>query len=128
MAQSLFDKLIQKIHCRSIIVLTAFILIISGIYLCTKNISQGGSINLKTTILEGNIETGSLGLLVIFLGAFIIIIISFTLSPGAKREEIELTKGKNKIIGKNLSYRKIKDILKFFQEGSEPTNKLEEKK
>ena len=58
---SVVEKLLQKIHTRSVSVFAAIVMIIAGIYMCLNNIANQGSIDIKSSFIEGKIQTGSLG-------------------------------------------------------------------
>lgn len=108
---SFFYKFIDKLNVKSFTILSSLILIIGGLVLCLKDLRVNGSINIKTALVEGQIETGSLGLMIIFLGVFVLIIVNLkkTIIP-FDNQVVELTINGNKIKTKGLSYRKLKEI------------------
>ena len=90
--------------------ISALVLIISGVVMCAKDMSVDGKINVKSAFIEGSLETGSLGLLVIFVGFIIIIALNFDTKP-YKGQEFELDVEGIKFKGKGLSQHKIKDLI-----------------
>ena len=108
--KSLIGHVLDKLHTRSVSLIIALVMVISGIYMCTKGIVEKGSINLKSSVVEGTIETGSLGLLVMFLGVIIILAALRRVHPH-EGEEISVTIDGNEIKMKNLSKRKVDEVL-----------------
>lgn len=107
---SLINFIKDKIHSRSISMISALILIVSGVVMCAKDMAVDGSINVKSAFIEGALETGSLGLMVIFVGLIIIIGLNFDTKP-YKGQEIELEFDGIKLKGKGLSQHKIKELI-----------------
>lgn len=58
---------------RSIIIFSGVIVLFLGIGMTMKGVAGGGNINVKTAIFEGNLETGTVGLLFSFLGFTLLI-------------------------------------------------------
>ncbi len=108
--KSALEPILAKIHTRSVSVLTAFLMVLSGIYMCIQGIKDKGLINIKSSIVEGTIETGSLGLLIMFLGVVIIIAALKRVHPH-EGEEIHLVVDGNEVKMKNLSKRKVDEII-----------------
>lgn len=108
--KSRIDTIIEKFNTRGLSMLSAIILIISGIYMCFHDLKATGKIDLKTTFVEGQIETGSLGLMAMFLGVFIILVLNYRSQP-FKGQEVELIVNGNQIKTKGLSYRKLKELV-----------------
>ena len=54
--------------------LFAFVLIISGIAMISQGMKDNGIIDLKSTILSGRLETGSIGLSLIFFSVILVFI------------------------------------------------------
>jgi hypothetical protein len=108
--KSRIDIIIEKFNTRGLSMLSAMILIISGIYMCFHDLKATGKIDLKTTFVEGQIETGSLGLMAMFLGVFIILALNYRSQP-FKGQEVELVVNGNQIKTKGLSYRKLKELI-----------------
>lgn len=104
------DFLKNKLHTRSLSTLSAVSLILGGLIMCAKDMAVDGQINIKTAFVEGTIETGSLGLMVIFIGLIIIIGLNFDSKP-YKGQEFELEVDGIKLKGKGLSQHKIKDLV-----------------
>ena len=61
-------RIFSKINVKSGLLLVSLFLFISGISMCYSGLESTGSIDIKTSYMEGKLDTGSLGLLVIFLG------------------------------------------------------------
>jgi hypothetical protein len=78
--------------------------------MCFEDLRVNGKIDLKTALVEGQIETGSLGLMVMFLGAIVILVLNYKSQP-FKGQEIQISINGNQITGKGLSYRKLKEIV-----------------
>jgi hypothetical protein len=75
--------------------------------MCLAGLSASGSINVKAAVLEGKIETGSLGLLAMFLGA--LIVLAMNIRYGS--QEIKLSVNGNEITGRGLSYRQMRELV-----------------
>lgn len=119
--ESRFDNLLEKLNTKAFTMLSALILIVSGIQMCLCGLNETGSINLKTTFFEGEIETGSLGLMAMFLGVVIILALNFK-SPPCKDQEVKIIINGNQVTGKGLSYRKLKELITIAAEDSNKTN------
>jgi len=113
--KDLFKELLfEKINTRSLSMTAALLMICSGIYMCIIGLSEKGVIDLKTAFIEGKIETGSLGLMVMFLGIVVILALLIRRHPH-QGEEINFIISDNTVSTKNLSYRKVEKILKVLQ-------------
>jgi len=53
-----------------IVLLTACGMVIGGAFLVTSSLVGGGIIDIKTAIIQGRLETGSIGILFAFMGFF----------------------------------------------------------
>ena len=109
MKTDLYEAAFTKINAKAVSLGCALILICSGIYMCARGLSTTGSINLKLALVQGQIETGSLGLFAMFLGSFIVMLMNVR-KPYAGQEVRILANG-HEIIGKDLSYRKLAELL-----------------
>ena len=108
--ESIINRLIDKLSIRAFSMLAALILIVGGIYMCFEGLQAKGKIDLQTALVEGQIETGSLGLMAMFLG--VIIVLSLNLfGQRFKGQEVHIIKNGNTFVGKGLSYRKMKEIV-----------------
>lgn len=113
--QRSIDTILAKLNTRAASLLCAFVLICSGVYMCRAGLSANGSIDLSTTLLKGKIETGSLGLMALFLGVFIVVTLNLDrLRPKGRYagEEIKLTINGKTVVGKGLSYNKMRELLR----------------
>lgn len=111
----------HKINVKSISLGIALFLMASGIYMCLSELMHEGSIDIKSAVLSGKIQTGSLGLMVIFLGTAIVlaVIIKSGNIHMNKGERIEIEVGDKKIICENLSFRKVQEIRELMKDTSE---------
>lgn len=105
----LIDDLLVKLNTRAVSMLCALVLICSGVYMCISDITSTGSINIKAAFVEGRIESGSLGLMAMFLG--VLVVLAVNLHKPFKDQEIKLTLNGNEVVGKGLSFRKMKEIV-----------------
>ena len=108
--ESRIDIILNKMNTRAFSMLAALIMILGGIYMCFEDLRVNGKIDLKTALVEGQIETGSLGLMVMFLGAIVILVLNYKSQP-FKGQEVQISINGNQITGKGLSYRKLKEIV-----------------
>jgi len=69
----MLDKILSKINTNSASLFIAFVMSISGIYMCFQKLSHDGYIDIKSAVVSGRLETGSVGLLVIFISSIIVI-------------------------------------------------------
>lgn len=114
---------IQKINVKSISLGIALFLMGAGVYMCLSELAHEGSIDIKSAVLSGKIQTGSLGLIVIFLGTAIVLAVikrSGNMQKN-KGERIEIEVGDKKIICENLSFRKVQEIRELMKDASENT-------
>lgn len=106
----LIKHVLSRLNTRAASMLCAFVLIGGGIYMCFAGLSAAGSIDLKAVFVEGKIQTGSLGLLAMFLGVVIVLALNHHRYPYLG-EEIKLVINGNEIVGKHLSYRKMRELV-----------------
>jgi hypothetical protein len=104
---NLLSYILERFNTRAASMLCAFVLICAGIYMCLAGLSASGSINVKAAVLEGKIETGSLGLLAMFLGALIVLAMNIRYG----NQEIKLSVNGNEITGRGLSYRQVRELV-----------------
>lgn len=113
---TLASVLVARFNARAASVLCAFVMICSGIYMCMLGLSAAGSINVKAAVVEGKIETGSLGLLVIFLG--VAIVLALNLAKPYAGQEIRMMVDGKEVVGKGLSYRKMRELVRAVSSAS----------
>ena len=89
--------------------LCALILICSGVYMCILDLRATGAIDLKAAFFQGSIETGSLGLLAMFLG--VIVVLALNLNRPNKGQEFRIVLKGREISASNLSYRKLRELI-----------------
>jgi hypothetical protein len=113
--KDLADSLISKCNTYALGMFCAIVLICGGLYMCMLDLTAHGSIDLKTTFVEGKIETGSLGLMAMFLGSVVSLVITIARSRAAPfhGQEMRITIDGNEIVAKELSYRKMKELLEL---------------
>jgi hypothetical protein len=109
--------LLEKLNTRAFSMLCAIILICSGAYMCFIDLNVKGVIDIKSTIVEGKIETGSLGLMAMFLG--VIIVLSLNLNKPYKGQEIKIVTNGHEVTGTGLSYRKMRELVAIIGERKE---------
>jgi hypothetical protein len=105
------DYFQSKVTVRAGAVLCAFVLICGGMYMCFSGLNAKGSIDVKAAVIEGHIETGSLGLFAMFLGVVIVLALIFSKHRPYEGQEIKLVVNGNEITGKGLSYRKMRELV-----------------
>jgi hypothetical protein len=104
---------VAKLNVKSGLILIAIVLCTVGLYLCISGIRQAGSIDIKSTLLEGKITTESLGLLVIFLA----IPVAFAAKGLSLREKhIEITHGDLRVNAANMSENEWSHIVDCVRE------------
>lgn len=86
---SIINEVIDRFNIKSASMLFAFVLIISGIVMIILGIKDKGIIDIKMAILTGRLETGSIGLSLIF---FSIILVLINTSIGNKPHKIKVKK------------------------------------
>lgn len=95
--------------------------------MCFKDLKTTGKINIKAAFVDGQVETGSLGLASMFLGVIVILILNHRSEPYRsepyKGQEIEININGNNITAKGLSYRKLKEIVAIASVNSAATEK-----
>ena len=112
---------IEKINVKSVSLGIALFLMGAGVYMCLSEIAHIGCIDIKSAVLSGKIQTGSLGLLVIFLGTAIVLTVikKSGIMQERQGEKIELVIGDRRIICENLSFRKVQEIRELMKEATE---------
>jgi len=105
----LISYVLAKLNTRSASMLCAVVLVCGGICMCFADLTSKGSIDLKAAILEGNVETGSLGIMAMFLG--VVIVLALNLTRPYSGQEVKLVINGNEITGTGLSYRKMHDLI-----------------
>ena len=108
--ESYIYLILNRINIRALSMLAALIMILGGVYMCFEDLMANGKIDLKTAIFEGQIETGSLGLMAMFLGVTVILVLNYRSQP-YKGQEVQININGNQITTKGLSYRKLKEIV-----------------
>jgi hypothetical protein len=114
--------LFAKLNVRAFSVLCALILICAGAYMCFKDLSATGTIDIKAAFMQGKIETGSLGIMAMFLG--VLIVLALNLNKPYKGQEIRIVINGHEITGKGLSYRKMRELVAAATQKA-PESKLE---
>jgi hypothetical protein len=104
---------LSKLNTRAGSVLCAFVLICAGIYMCFSGLTATGSIDLKAALFEGQVKTGSLGILSMFLGVVIILTLNVTGTKPYDGQEIKLIVNGSEIVGKGLSFRKLRELVRL---------------
>ena len=113
----IFEQLLGKVHTRSVGVAIALLMIVCGIYMCVEGIREHGVIDLVIAFIEGHLETGSLGLLVMFLGVCIIALVLERVHPHTG-EEISIKIDGVEICVKNLANGRMADLLDLISAAS----------
>lgn len=81
------ETITTKLNVKSALLAISACLSAAGIYMCVIGLQSNGVINVKSSIIEGRVDTGSLGLLVIFLA----ILLAYAAAKISAREKsIEL--------------------------------------
>jgi hypothetical protein len=111
------QKVFEKVNVKSVSLLSALVLICSGIFMCLKRIQEHGSIDLKSSLVSGQIQAGSLGLMVIFLGVFIVlaVVLRSGVAFSKRGERIEIEFEGKKVICENISFRKVQEIRSILE-------------
>lgn len=115
---SLFEKFLLKINTNSASLLIALVLSVSGISMCLRDLSRDGYIDIKSSILSGRLQTGSVGIIVIFFSTIIVMSVvrkGIKQTIGKKNEKIEIKVGESVITCENISYRKIQELKSFLE-------------
>jgi hypothetical protein len=107
------NLVVAKLNVKSGLILIALILCTVGLYLCISGITQAGSIDIKSTLLEGKITTESLGLLVIFLA---LPVASAAKALSLREKHIEIMHGDLRVNAANMSENEWSHIVDFVKE------------
>lgn len=108
--ESFTEIFLNKINTRACSMLAALIMILGGVYMCFKDLTANGKIDLKAAVLQGQIETGSLGIMAMFWGVIVILVLNYRSQP-YKGQEVQININGSQITAKGLSYRKLKEIV-----------------
>ena len=111
-------SVIDKINVKSVSLGITFLLLGAGVYMCLRGIAHDGFIDIKSVALTGRLQTGSLGLIVIFLGVAIVLAVikKSGIFSEKKGEKIEIEVGEKRIICENLSFRKVQEIRELIKD------------
>ena len=102
------DMVMDKLNVASCSLLSAVAMIFAGIYLCISQINEAGAIRLDSLVFSGEIQSGSLGLMVMFLGVMVVLAGVLGRRPaGPKHETIEIEVNGAKVVCTGLSFRKV---------------------
>ena len=69
----LMDSILNRINSRSMAMAVAVFLISDGLFMLMRKIEGTGSIDMKTSFLEGKLESGSVGVLFMFCGFVLVL-------------------------------------------------------
>lgn len=81
--------------------------------MCSAGLKEAGQIDLATPLATGKVTTGSLGLLVVFVGVFLALVTVIR-----RRERIEFSVRGNRVVFENASFRKIEEIRRLLDRDS----------
>lgn len=112
------DKILSMIHSRSIAMLASVAMVVFGLKMCADGLTQKGTIHIKSAILSGEIETGSLGLFVLFLGVIVMCtVVLVTLKcTGLQQRCFEITTKSGKQVSfTNIPSDEIAQIIKTLE-------------
>lgn len=88
-------------------------LCIAGIYMCISELNAIGEINIKSALFQGKITTGSLGLLVVFLG---IMVAWSAKQVSLKEKHVEINHGDLRITAANMDEHEWEKIVNCVKE------------
>lgn len=100
----LFDKL----NVKSGLLTISLVLCVAGLLMCFSGLQANGSIDVKSAILEGKINTGSLGLLVIFIS---LPLAYFAKQVSLQEKHVEFYHRDLKVTAANMSEREWAHIV-----------------
>jgi len=109
----LSQRIISKLNVKSALLFLTFLLFSAGIYMCFLELQSTGTIDIKSTFVEGKITTGSVGLLVIFLG---IPVALAAMKISLQGKTVEIIHKDLKVSAANMDeheWRNILDIIRF---------------
>jgi len=86
---SIFNSIIDRFNLKSATIFFAFILTVAGILMIINDIKDKGIIDIKSAVLSGKLETGSVGLILIFLS---VVVVCFIIGFSNKKCEIKIKK------------------------------------
>ena len=90
--------------------------------MCFQDLTSTGTIDIKATFVQGKVETGSLGIMAMFLG--VLIVLALNLNKPYKGQKIKIVINGHEITGKGLSYRKMRELIAAVTE-KDPENREE---
>ena len=109
-----FTQVLAKLNLTSAALLVSLAMMGCGTLMCLSGIRDEGSINLKASFLEGNLQTGSLGLVVIFVGAFLAMFSLARARPACFEAEV-LPDGTRKLKIKHATDQQMKVINELLE-------------
>lgn len=122
MPESLAHLFVTKLNVKSALIFISLVLSISGIYMCFLELEATGAIDIKSAIFEGKINTGSLGLLVIFLS----LPVAFASKKISLQEKhVEIVHGDLKVTAANMEENEWQNIVACVKEHEEQHTKRE---
>ncbi|MBN2715963.1 MAG: hypothetical protein JXX14_08905 [Deltaproteobacteria bacterium] len=115
--QNTIELVLAKINVRAFAALGGLILIIGGIFMCMSGLSATGVIDLRSAIVEGKIETGSIGLMSMFLGVILMMVLNIKWRRSAGPEPIKISIEGDKIECEGFSHSKLAKVLETIDRG-----------
>ncbi|MDK9708829.1 MAG: hypothetical protein OEL83_17440 [Desulforhopalus sp.] len=104
-------NLIRKISDRMLAVIVCIILSVSGVVMIFKQIGDSGHIDITSPFLSGKIQTGLVGVSLIFFTVIIFAIIFR--KTDEKDQEMTITIGELNVSYKNMGYEKVLELNKL---------------
>ena len=101
-------NILRKINDRMIAIVVALLLAVSGIIMIFKQIADNGFIDIKSPFLSGKVQTGFVGVSLIFFTVIIIAILFRKTEE--KDQEMSITVGELKVSYKNMGYEKVLEL------------------
>jgi hypothetical protein len=111
MSDKISDQVLKKLNTKAFSVLGGLFLIAGGFVMCIFGLTADGSIDLKSAFLDGNIKTGSVGLMSMFLGTVLLTFLNLPFRS-YKGEEVKLIVDGHEVTTKGVSYRKLQEVIK----------------
>ena len=118
---ALAETLLEKLNVRSGSLALAGLMVVGGIAMALMGLRDDGQVDLRTPFLTGQLKTGSLGVLVMFLGFSVTLCVIFREWWGDKnrRQRIEVHFGQDQtLVWDGIPMYEVKAMAELIQQAS----------
>jgi len=110
------ESILDRINVKSVSLLVAILMIMSGIFMIMLGIKDDGFVDIKSALVNGQIKSGFVGVILVFFGTLIVMT---TLMTRRGLHKVTIKNGKNTINweGPVTSVKSLKEVSAFLGNG-----------